>query len=125
MDFHISEESKKKLDMMIYGYVRTQKESEEKYRKELKEKQTRHFETYHFKSFDEMIDYIKEGKKIYTDKTFTDICCNYVEYKDGHILYWYSNDVVYNYTIEEFKNKMFFSILPGSTGYIDCWHKEN
>lgn len=125
MDFHISEESRKKLDDMIYGHIKRQQEMDEQKKEEEKRKRLEHLETYHFKSFDEILEYLKGGKKIYTDKTFTDRCCKHVKYNDGNLDYWFSDDVVYVYTPEEFKDKFLFSLLPGSTGYIDCWHKEN
>lgn len=136
MDFHISEESRKKLDDMIYGHVKRQQEMDEQKKQEEKRKRLEHLETYHFKTVEDLINHLKTtGRRVYWDGntdhwTHEQYQLIYLPVENKIKGYSYpdmeSEETNVKYmTEEEFKEIFFFSLQPGSTGYIDKWHKEN
>lgn len=120
MEFHISEESQKNLNKMLYGDVK-EKESKKQYIIE-------HLKKYHFKTCDGLIAYLKQGGKIKPDILYLSTCIKYILYnKETNNVeihnYDYCNDKIIIMNLDMFINEYMLSFLPDSNGYIQTWHR--
>ena len=142
MDFRIDPRSNKdNIDNVFHKHIREKKELEEKRYQEIKKKQLEHLEKYHFKSVDEIKQHLLSGKILYPDNTFGKITINDeeiescyfegdVEIEENEIGIQMFVCVCMNgdricFPFYEFERQFFFTLIPGSTGYIDKWHKGN
>ena len=126
MEFSISESSQKKLDEMICGFLR----NEESKKEFIKEKSKYHLDKYHFKTFDEIVEYIKDGYRLFFNNCYegnSNECIIYnpdtekVELwkNERSVVEWENSSL----TIDEFREKYFFSWLEDGSGYIHKFHK--
>lgn len=140
MEFRIDPKSNKtNIDEVFYKHKRLLKEQEEKEQQEIKRKQIEHLEKYHFKSVDEIKQHLLSGKILYPDKTFGEIIIDNQEIESCY--FEGESEIIENdmclqmfvcvcvngdrvcFPFYEFEKQFFFTLIPGSTGYIDKWHK--
>lgn len=142
MEFKIDPRSNKdNIDEIFFKHIREENEEIKRKRQEIKRKQIEHLEKYHFKSIDEIKQYLLSGKILYPDNTFGKITiegdeiesCYYegdVEVNENEIGIQFCTCVCVNgdrisFPFNEFERQFFFTLITGSTGYIDKWHKGN
>lgn len=125
MDFHLDTRSQINFNAMMDYY------NSEIHQKELERmgKRLTHVQTYHFKSYEELIDYLKSGKKAWRDTSYSGGSPQYFLYVNGEIEIHTKDgcgDVEWSYnhmSEEEFKNEYFFTLIPYKD-YLDYFHKE-
>lgn len=128
MDFNISEESQKKLDEMICGFVRTEEGQKEIHRM----KKMEHLMEYHFRTFDEIVDYLKLGGLLLFEDVFNDSEINEgIIYNDetGLIELWKNDKSKIDWdkrkmSVEEFKDVIFFALMDDGSGFIKLFHRD-
>ena len=127
MYFNISEKTQKKLDEMINGFMKT----EESEREQQRVKTKTHLMTYHFETFDEIVEYLKDGGVLFFNDCYDDSvneCILYNPNTDMVELWKNKESVVVwekpSLTFDEFKDKYFFSLLEDGSGYIFKFHKK-
>lgn len=127
MEFRISEKSQKRLDDMIFGYMKT-KESE----KELQRMKTQsHLIKYHFKTFDDIIEYLQSGNKLLFEDVYSGHENECIIYNDETemIELWKNDKSKINWdksvmSIDEFRDFNFFALLEDGSGYIKRFHRD-
>ena len=124
MNFTLSDASLLKLKE-LKSNMKSISELDKKY----KERILNHLKTYHFKSFDEMIEYLKTGNRIKPDTSIQKSDIDFITYdNETDIIDIWRKTEDGNYkveplTIDMFHSKYFFTTLEDSNGYLQKWHK--
>lgn len=121
MEFKLSDENKKKLKEIlhknkIYDVI-----------EDWKDKIHQHLEEKHFKSLEEILNYlILENGTIVPDNNMCDMCqIKHVKFQNeiDKIEVKYFDSVLDLISIEYFINQFYFTFMKDSRGYIPNWHK--
>lgn len=126
MNVIISESTQKKLDEIIYGFIK----NEESKKDFIKQKTREHLQRYHFKTFDEIVKYLKDGYILFYNHCYEKNANECVLYNpETQMVELWKNeksDVVWpkkSMTFDEFKDMYFFALLEDGSGYIHKFHK--
>lgn len=122
----LNKETKDKLDQMINGFLKIKNEEDSVKKKKMDE----HMSKYHFKTIDEIMEWLKSGKRIWKDVSYDHSVDEYFEYRNGLIERHVKDgdeETPWSYygrmTEDGFRKKYFFALMEYKE-YILNFHKE-